>query len=253
MVCRFSRGREFVRSNAEKAGIPYHGLQQSIEEGTMSTVMTSEDRHAAEFATGGSTAEIVGGIAAVVLTILGLAHVAPRFMLTIATIAIGAALVFEGASIAAEYATLLARTDDDTLQTTEMGGGMTTEMAAGIAGIVLGLLALLGLAPMILTPVAVIVFGAAVAFGSGMVSRLNELKIEMSGAHAPAQRVAREAMGASAGTQVLIGLGGVVLGILALVGTVPMVLTLVALLSVGASVLLSGNAVSGWIVALVRR
>lgn len=219
----------------------------------MNTIVTPDERHVAEFATGGSTAEIVGGLAAVVLAILGLAHVAPRFMLTIATIAIGAALVFEGASIAAEYSGLLARADESTMEPTEMGGGMTAEMAAGITGIVLGILALLGLEPMILTPAALIVFGTALAFGSGMVSRLNDLKIEMSGAHAPAQRVAREAMGASAGTQVLIGLGGVVLGILALVGTVPMVLTLVGLLSVGASVLLSGNAVSGWIVALVRR
>ncbi|MEJ2344967.1 MAG: hypothetical protein P8076_02215 [Gammaproteobacteria bacterium] len=219
----------------------------------MNTVITPEDRHVAEFVTGGSAAEIVGGVAAVVLAILGLAHVAPRFMLTIATIAIGAALLFEGASIAAEYSKLLTRTTESTFEATEMGGGMTAQMAAGIAGVVLGILALLGLDSMILAPAAAIVFGTALAFSSGMISRLNDLKIETSGAHATARKVAREAVSASAGTQVLIGLGTVVLGILALVGIAPMVLSLVALLSVGASVLLSGSAVSGKILAMVRR
>ena len=56
----------------------------------MSTVMTSpEDRHIAESVVSGSAAEIIGGAAAIVLTILGLAHVASNLMLTIATIAIG--------------------------------------------------------------------------------------------------------------------------------------------------------------------
>jgi hypothetical protein len=220
----------------------------------MSTVMTSpEDRHIAESVVSGTAAEIIGGVAAIVLTILGLAHVAPSLMLTIATIAIGVALVFEGGSIAAEYSRIISKTTENTMQTVEMGGGMTAEMVAGIAGIVLGILALLGLDPLTLSASAVIVYGAALTLSSGMTSRLNDLKIEVSGAHRSAQRVAHEAVSAAAGTQVLIGLAAGVLGILALVGIAPTVLVLIALLAIGASLLFSGGAVGARLISLFHR
>ena len=50
---------------------------------------------------------------------------------------------------------------------------------------------------------------------------------------------------ASAGAEVLVGGGAVVLGIIALVGTIPLTLTLVALLAMGASTLMTGTAVAG--------
>ena len=63
----------------------------------MSTVMMSpDDRHVAGSVLGGTAIEIIGGVSAVVLTILGLSHVAPGSMLAIATIALGVAFVFEG-------------------------------------------------------------------------------------------------------------------------------------------------------------
>ncbi len=42
-------------------------------------------------ASGASLSEAIGGIAAIVLTILGLAHVAPNFLVAVATIAVGVA------------------------------------------------------------------------------------------------------------------------------------------------------------------
>ncbi|MEJ2508744.1 MAG: hypothetical protein P8009_04545 [Gammaproteobacteria bacterium] len=219
----------------------------------MATMSPTERRHVAESVATGSTAEIIGGVAAVVLAILGLANVAPGFMLTIATIAVGAALVFEGGALAAEYSKILSSTADTTLQTTEVGGGMTAEMMGGIAGIVLGILALLGLDTMTLSASALIVFGATLAVSAGMTSRLNELKIKASEAHETAQKVAHEAVTAAADTQVLVGVAAAVLGILALVGIAPMPLALIGLLAVGASVLLSGSAVGGRLLAMFRR
>lgn len=220
----------------------------------MSTLETlPENRHMAEFIGSGSAAEIIGGLAAIVLTILGLAHVAPNLMLPVATIAVGVALVFEGGSIAAEFSRIISNTADNTTQTIEVGGGMTAEMLAGIAGVVLAILALLGLASLTLCAAAVIVYGAALSLSSGMMSRLNELKIEVSGAQHVAQRVAHEAVSAAAGTQVLAGLATGVLGILALVGIAPTVLVFVALLTVGTSLLLSGGAVGGRLISLFRR
>lgn len=220
----------------------------------MSTIMSSpEDRHIAEFIASGSAAEIIGGLAAIVLTILGLAHVAPTLMLPVATITIGVALVFEGGSIAAEYSRIISKTAENSVQSAEMGGGMTAEMLAGIAGIVLGILALLGLASITLCAAAVIVYGAALSLSSGTMSRLNDLKIEVSGAQHTAQRVAHEAVSAAAGTQVLVGLAAGVLGILALVGIAPTVLVLVGLLTVGTSLVLSGGALGGRLISLFSR
>jgi len=221
----------------------------------MSTVITSpEERHIAMSVGTGSTAEIIGGATVIVLTILGLASVAPNLMLAVATIAIGIALLFEGGSIAAEYSQLVARTSDNTFQTVEMGSGMTAEMVAGIAGIVLGILALLGLVPLTLSASAVIVFGVTLILSSGMTMRLNDIKLEESEeTHQRARKLAHEAVTAAAGTQVLIGLTASVLGILALVGIVPTVLVLIALLAIGTSLLLRGGALGGRLISLFRR
>jgi hypothetical protein len=225
----------------------------TMEGKVMSTTMTSpEDRHIAESLASGSVAEIIGGLAAIVLTILGLAHVAPTLMLPIATITIGVALVFEGGSIAAEYSRIISTTPENTMQSVEMGGGVAAEMVAGIAGIVLGMLALLGLDSLTLSASAVIVYGTALTLSSGMTSRFNNLRIEVSGVQHGAWRVTHDAVTAAAGTPVLVGLAAGVLGILALVGIAPTVMVLVALLTVGTSLLLSGGAVGGRLIRLFR-
>jgi uncharacterized membrane protein HdeD (DUF308 family) len=71
---------------------------------------------------------------------------------------------------------------------------------------------------------------------------LNVLKIETSGRHDVAKQVARDALTAATGTDVLVGLATIVLGILALT---PETLILVAMLALGAAVLLTGGAVIG--------
>lgn len=225
------------------------------EVNAMSSVITSpEERHIAMSVGTGSTAEIIGGAAVVVLTILGLANVAPSLMFAVATIAIGVAILFEGGSVAAEYSHLVNRTADNTFQTVELGSGMTVEMVAGITGIVLGVLSLLDIVPVILTAAAVIVYGVALILSSGMTLRLNDLKFEETAdANPRAQRLAHEAINASVGAQILIGLAASVLGILALVGVTPTALVLVALLAIGTSLLLSGGAVGGRIISMFRR
>ena len=75
-------------------------------EGAMNTRRESFD-HRNKEALGGSIAEGLSGIAAVALAIIGLAHVFPLLMASIATIALGAALAFEGGAISARYAALI--------------------------------------------------------------------------------------------------------------------------------------------------
>ena len=66
-----------------------------------------------------------------------------------------------------------------------------------------------------------------------------------SGATERFGHLTREIAVAASGTQMLIGVTAIVLGILALIGVDPLTLSLVGLLAVGASILFSGSAVSG--------
>lgn len=137
----------------------------------------SSERMLFEAGMGRSASAAIGGIAAVVLAIIGLAHVYPGFMASVATIALGVTFLFKGAAVATEYSDVLAHMDSGKLQRVEVGSGMSAELLAGCAGIALGILALLGIATMILTPIAAIVFGVALLMSAGVTHRLNHLKI----------------------------------------------------------------------------
>jgi hypothetical protein len=200
----------------------------------------------AEVLFGGSTAEAVVGAGAVILAIIGLANMWPGYMAPIATIAVGAALLFQGGAIAARYSHMA-----DEVGARELGSGLTGEILGGGAGIVLGVLSFIGIWPSTLMAVAVIVLGGTLLIGSSATSRLRFLSTSRLSEHA--RRVTREAVEMASGTEVLIGLGAIVLGILALLGFVPGTLVLVALLALGASVLFSGSAVSSRMLAMFRR
>lgn len=209
----------------------------------MDTLVTSA--RAKELTLGGSGSAMLGGAAALVLAILGLAGVVPHYMLTIAGIALGVGLLFEGGFIAAEYRTILSASGaTGTGAKTELGGGLGAEALAGIAAIVLGILALLNIVPQVLMSITAIVLGAGVMLGSGAMARLNSLKVETSATPETARQVAKDSMSAAAGLQVLVGLAAIVLGILGLIGLAPQTLALVAMLALGSSELLSGGAMT---------
>lgn len=201
-----------------------------------------EHEAALGFAAESSAVEAIGGAAAVVLGILGLAQVSPMYLAAIATIVVGVALWFEGAAIVARYSRIVAaEARSGTLVEAPTTSGMSAEFLGGAAGTVLGILALLGVASAVLTSIAVIVYGAALLFGSGAQARMSTVTLDAFGA-SPANQVVREAAAASSGAQLLVGIGASVLGILALVGFRPEILILAALLTVGASLALSGAA-----------
>jgi hypothetical protein len=58
------------------------------------------------------------------------------------------------------------------------------------------------------------------------------------------KRISHEALSATTGLEFALGVGVIVLGIIALSGTAPLVLSLVAMLAVGISGFLSGAAVT---------
>jgi ABC-type microcin C transport system duplicated ATPase subunit YejF len=125
----------------------------------------------------------------------------------------------------------------------------------GFAGIVLGVLALLGLYAPVLTAAAAIAFGAALVISSSAVwqlltSRSIAARFER---HSPLLRVmASEVAAGSAGLQAMAGLAVIVLGILAVAGVYTTGLSLIALLIAGAAIVLTGSSLSGSMTGLMR-
>jgi hypothetical protein len=210
----------------------------------------AEVKSTAEASAGGSLGQAIGGAAAVVLAIVGLANFAPSYMMSIGVIVLGAALLLKGFSIVSRFRALLTRQAQVRAREAEFGGGMTAEFLGGAAGIVLGILALIGVVPDILCSVAVIGFGMSLILGTGLAIRLNRME---NRAEEPWTRtLIQDITDATAGIQALVGLAAIVLGILGLVQVVPVTLTLVAILCVGASVL-AGSAVTGRMVSVASQ
>src|SRR5215470_2294115 len=80
---------------------------------------------------GGSLAEALGGIGAVVLAILALVGVMPERMAAIATLAVGVALLLEGIAIGTRFSSLFLRTGRSLADAAEIGGGMGAEFLGG--------------------------------------------------------------------------------------------------------------------------
>jgi hypothetical protein len=199
--------------------------------------------------TGGSLTEALAGGGAVLLAILGLAGVMPGYMAAIATIAVGVALLAQGGAAAARWSRFV---DEGyaSSQRMDLTSGLSAEVFGGAAGIVLGILALLAILPWVLIPVALLVFGGTLLIGSGVTVELGSM-IGPAG-YDRFGRLMREASMAASGTQMLVGVSSIVLGIIALVSADPITLSLVGLLAAGAAILLSGSAVSTRMLGLRR-
>ncbi len=217
----------------------------------------SQEQRTAQIVAGGSLAEALCGLGTVVLAILALAAVYTTFLAPVAALVLGAALFLEGAAVAIRFSRMMNEVQGDAVENElELGGGMSAQVGGGIAVFVLGILALVGVVPHILTAVAVIAAGAAVLIGCGSTARLNHLVIGRWGLSENGMSVARAGVTSAAGAQVLAGLAGIVLGILALIdrfAAYTWTLSSVGLLCLGAVVLLGGVAISARMMNLLRR
>lgn len=208
-----------------------------------------------EIVSGGSIAEAAGGLGAVVLAILALANILPIWLAPIAAIVLGGALFLQGGAMATRFHSLLAKTSPAHVSSVQFGSGMGAEILGGIAGVVLGILALLHIVPVTLLTVCAIVFGAALLMASGSNARLNAIRFRDPSVESYdwIHHVTAEILAAADGVQVLVGLGAIVLGIIALDTARPLTLDLISFLAVGGSVLLSGPAVAARMVAAWNR
>lgn len=196
-----------------------------------------------ETAAYGGLVDAIGGLATVVLAIVGLAGVREDILAPIAVIVFGAALLIQGGAMVSDYAQISLPVG---VSADQFGvGGLSALFLVGAAGIVLGVLALVGIAAMTLTSAAVIAFGGALLLSSNSVRQLYTLRSAVMRTQGASSFVAGEMASGSAGVQLLAGLTAIILGILAITGIYPATLVMSALIVLGATIVLSGSTLSG--------
>ncbi|MBU3887876.1 hypothetical protein [Methylosinus sp. KRF6] len=201
----------------------------------------------------GGLIDAAGGVATIVLAICGLAGVDPQLLTSIATIVFGVALFVQAGAMASEGVHGRAANISGRSIAEVQASGLAFLFLVGAAGIVLGVLALLGVHPLRLTAVAVIAFGTALLLSANATRQMGSSHSADVTTTGGAEVLANELASGSAGIQVLAGLGGIVLGLIALAGQGDdLTLVLVALLGLGATVLMTGGALSATVMSLMR-
>ncbi len=196
--------------------------------------------------TGGGIAEALCSVVVIGLAIAGLASQWPVTLAGIAMIVFGAALLLADAGVVTYFSRFSRRAGTTNFH---LSGGLGVEAIAGVAGIVLGILTLIGVTPYILSAASIVAFGVSVILGGVARARLAMRGADWLGS---GQDVAalREAHTAAVAARALIGLAATVLGIVgitmaAALNPSSILLSLVGLLCLGAGGLLSGAAFGG--------
>lgn len=182
---------------------------------------------------GGSGVEALGGLAGIILSVLGLVGISPALMVSIAAIVVGGAMLIGGAIASAEVWRGVG--GEGRTEKAVAGGGATMAVMCGIAVVVLGVLGLVNIAPAILLPIAAITVGTGLALFAAVPTR------GLRGDVGFVEMASFSRMpGAGIGMRMVTGLAAIVLGVLALVGVAPAVLTLVAFLVAAVPMLVGG-------------
>ncbi|MDP3553183.1 hypothetical protein [Methylocystis sp.] len=221
--------------------------------------ITSRESAFRETAAYGGLIDAIGGLATVVIAIVGLSGVNAPMMASIATIVFGVALLVQGGTMLSEYAQIIFPAGSRATNIEGFGGSsLSVVFLVGVAGIVLGVLSLLGIEPATLTPIAAIAFGSALVLSSNAVWQLHVLGQESLRSRDQAgaggsEILASEMAFGSAGIQALSGLAVIVLGILAIAGAAnDLTLNLVALLALGATIVFTGGSLSATLLSFMR-
>ena len=213
----------------------------------------SDERQVKEVTGAGGFTEALAGLAAVVLSIIGLAGIFSQELAAIGIIAVAAALLIEGGSIAARLYRSNARMGESDVDSAEVRGGLGAESLTAVAGIALGILALLRVDPAVLLPVSAIVLGVGLLFGSAAADRVNSPRFAGPVPPDTTGSVVRESVRMASGAHVLVGLAAIVLGIIGIASAASFVtFTLISVLCLGGALLLSGAAIGGRLVEALR-
>jgi hypothetical protein len=196
----------------------------------------------------GLLTEGAAGIAVIVLAIVALAGISSAALASIAAIVIGVGLMVQAFNSAAEHWRMMTNAAVAGPPRAQFGGDVMVDCMCGLTGIVLGILALVGINATHLLPPALIVFGGALLVGGAVSLRPSILPTAASGSET--QAVAYGTGSAVSGMEILIGLAAIVLGILSLLMAGTWVLVLVGFIAIGAALLLASASFSGAVMRL---
>lgn len=190
---------------------------------------------------GGSAYAAVAAFLAGALSLISLIGFYPKDFAALATMGVGAAILFESGAVARHLSSLTV-SPAQRRAAQLISGGVMMQSLAGAAGIALGALALASLHPFTLLGAAALAYGFGAIMGSDALARLSRLLQRDSILHDRAQLHAQEALNATIGIDLLSGVLGVALGALALLGFAPLLLTILAMAVFGGGLLLRGSA-----------
>lgn len=220
----------------------------------MATTETERVTLAGEGEAGGvplSVGTMAAGLALVVLGILALDKIEPTLLVSISVIVGGVLLVAESAYLTQQLARALASKPGHNLKASELASALNAGVIGGITGMVLGILAILGVVPETLVAIAVIVFGAAVLFEFAARSQVRALRMTTGETPEQSAKLALAAAFSTGTAATFTGVSLITLGILALAGVASGVLVAVALLGLGAEVLLEASGAVGLVANLM--
>lgn len=181
----------------------------------------------------GLLTEGAAGVAVIVLAVVALAGVSAHVLASIAAIVIGGGLMVQAMNSAAEQLKPSTVSTGLAVQRVELSGDVLVDCLCGLAGIVLGILALVGAGGTPLLSAALIVYGGALLVGGAASAR-------MPGLMAPS------------GMEMLIGLAAIVLGIVSVLMAGAAILVVIGFLTVGAALLLVSAAFSNAVTQFFR-
>ena len=193
----------------------------------------------------GLLTEGAAGIAVIVLAVIALAGTSSGALVSIVTIIVGVGLMVQAFNSAAENSKVMAT---NAASVPDLGGEVMVDGLSGITGIILGILALVGINTPYLVSSALIVFGGALLL-SGAIG-LPPRASQNTAPGGQAQAVSYQGSAATGGMEILIGIAAIVLGILSLILVGSWALALVGFIAVGAALLTVSATFSGTIMRL---
>lgn len=202
----------------------------------------------------GGLIDDIGGVATVILAILGLTGFYAPIMAVIATILFGVTLLIQGNGMMSGYA----RVSVPLGANSPINGFNVSSRSAlvlfGAGGIALGVLSLLDFNAAALTPIAAIMFGSALVLSSVSVWHLNVVRrASAKGEESSRDILANQMLFDSAGIQIFGGFAAVVLGVLAVSGARnDLTFNLVALLILGSALVLKGGSLNAIILSFMH-
>ena len=202
----------------------------------------------------GGLIDDVGGVATVILAILGLIGFYAPIMAVIATILFGVTLLIQGNGMMSGYARFSVPLGANSPINGFNVSGRSALVLLGAGGVALGVLSLLDFNSAVLTPIASILFGSALVLSSVSAWHLHVVSRASARDEEPSRDIlANQMVFDSAGIQIFGGFATVVLGVLAVSGArYDLTFNLVALLILGSALVLKGGSLNAILLSFMH-